>query len=77
MSHSRNETRVVPDQVFTLAPATNLEVHPLRAQHMHTVFVARRDIDLGSLVELGHIMDPVFECAVAAHVVNHAPADRN
>ena len=32
----------------------------LWAQYMHTVpFVAGRDIDLGSLVELGHIMDPV------------------
>ena len=33
MSHSRHETRVVPDQVFTLAPATNLEVRSSRGTY--------------------------------------------
>ena len=58
----------------TSAPPPDLDRDPDWPEHVDVVLVAGDHDDLGRLVELGHVMDAVFDGAVAAHVVDDAAA---
>ncbi len=74
LAHPGGKADVLPNQIITVAPASDFNVHSLRPKHVDAVLKRSDNVDLGDLVEFGDIMHAIFERAITTHIVDHAPA---